>query len=66
LLLRDNRRTLRRVLKKPSGKAAASEEARRYGPHFVEPFALLNSSWQTEKLLTCFRSPRKFLSWLNL
>ena len=26
--------------KRSSGKAAASEEARRYGPHFVGPFAL--------------------------
>ena len=26
--------------KRPSGKAAASEGARRYGPHFVGPFAL--------------------------
>ena len=26
--------------KRPSSKAAASEEARRYGPHFVEQFAL--------------------------
>ncbi len=25
--------------KRPSSKAAASEEARRYGPHFVWPFA---------------------------
>jgi len=25
--------------KRPSGKAAASEEARRYHPHFVWPFA---------------------------
>jgi len=26
--------------KRPPGKAAASEEARRYAPHFVGPFAL--------------------------
>ncbi len=26
----------------------------------------LNSSWQTEKLLTCFGSPRKFVSALSL
>jgi len=26
---------------RPSSKAVASEEARRYGPHFVGPFALV-------------------------
>ena len=55
LYIRDNRSTARRMLKKATfspaqprrartrrttGKAAASEEARRYLPHFVRPFAL--------------------------
>ena len=50
------------MLKKASSKAAASEEARRYGPHFVGPFALLNSSWQTEKPLTYSDLQGGFLS----
>jgi hypothetical protein len=35
------RKTHSKMLKQAVSKAAASEEARRYGPHFVEPFALL-------------------------
>src|SRR5512141_2531524 len=31
-------------------KAAASEDRRRYRPHFVGPFARTNGSWRTEKL----------------
>jgi len=40
------------------GKAAASEEARRYVPHFVGPFAHTNGSWRTDKPLQCFRLPK--------
>ena len=37
--------------KSPSSKAAASEEARRYIPHFVWAVRHCNGSWRTEKPL---------------
>jgi hypothetical protein len=37
--------------KRPFSKAAASEEARRYVPHFVWAVRPLNESWRTEKPL---------------
>ncbi len=41
----------------PSSKAAASEEAKTYGPHFVGPFAHTNGSWRTDTPLQCLRFP---------
>ena len=43
-----------RKTRRSAGKAAASEEARRYQPHFVGPFAHTNGSWRAEKPLTRF------------
>jgi hypothetical protein len=40
-----------RMLKRLFSKAAASEEARRYVPHFVWAVRFLNESWRTEKSL---------------
>jgi hypothetical protein len=36
------------------GKDAASEEAMRYGPHFVGPFALVIDLGERKKPLQCF------------
>jgi len=47
--------------KKLSSKAAASEEARRYVPHFVWAVRPCNASWRTEKPLQRFRPPRRSL-----
>jgi hypothetical protein len=44
----------RRMLKRPSSKAAASEGPRRYKPHFVWAVRPCNRSWRTEKLLQWF------------
>ena len=49
-------------LKSPSSKAAASEEAKRYKPHFVWAVRPCNGSWRTEKPLQCFRPPSNFSS----
>src|SRR5262249_52850792 len=50
------------VCSRPAPGKATSEEARRYVPHFVWPFRPFNRSWQTEKPLQCFRSPKNFSS----
>ena len=44
--------------KRPSSKAAASEEARRYIPHFVWAVRPCNGTWRTEKPLQRFRPTR--------
>src|SRR5436190_20053353 len=44
--------------KKPFSKAASSEEARRYVPHFVWAVRPCNGSWRTEKPRQYFRPPR--------
>jgi len=51
--------------KRPFSKAAASEEPRRYKPHFVWAVRPLHGSWRTEKPLQCFRHPRGSLRYVE-
>jgi hypothetical protein len=46
-------------------KAAASEEARRYIPHFVWAVRPCNGSWRTEKPHQYFRPPRGSLRYVE-
>ena len=47
--------------RRSAGKAAASEEARRYVPHFVWAVRPCNGSWRTEKPPTAFMTSMKLL-----
>ena len=63
MLLWDNRRALPRMLKKPSGKAAASEEVRRT-LRYVEPLSAARTPLEgffsilLDRLIHIDRSPR--------
>ena len=60
------RQPLRPGTRRSAGKAAASEAARRYVPHFVWAVRPCTVSWRTEKPFQCFRPPRIFYSALSL